>query len=74
MHEEIEHTNFDLHVGYWGGMFGKIFTFIIGIICTSLPVTGFLIWWGRKNKSGKKVKEIKNIHQHRKESHHEQLV
>jgi uncharacterized iron-regulated membrane protein len=74
MHEVIEHMNFDLHVGYWGGMFGKIFTFVIGIICTSLPVTGFLIWWGRSNKSPKKTKEIKNIHQHRKEEHHEQLV
>ncbi|AZA83111.1 PepSY domain-containing protein [Chryseobacterium lactis] len=73
MHEVIEHMNFDLHVGYWGGMFGKIFTFVIGIICTSLPVTGFLIWWGRRNKSPKKKKEIKNIHQQRKE-HHEQLV
>ncbi|KAA2220775.1 PepSY domain-containing protein [Chryseobacterium sediminis] len=74
MHEVIEHMNFDLHVGYWGGMFGKIFTFIIGIICTSLPITGFLIWWGRRNKSPKKNKEVKNIHQHRKDSHHEQLV
>ncbi|MBB6329631.1 putative iron-regulated membrane protein [Chryseobacterium sediminis] len=74
MHEVIEHMNFDLHVGYWGGMFGKIFTFIIGIICTSLPITGFLIWWGRRNKSPKNNKEIKNIHQHRKDSHHEQLV
>lgn len=74
MHEVIEHMNFDLHVGYWGGMFGKIFTFIIGIICTSLPVTGFLIWWGRRNKSPKKNKEIKNIHQHRKDLQHEQLV
>ena len=74
MHEVIEHINFDLHVGYWGGMFGKIFTFIIGIICTSLPVTGFLIWWGRRNKSPKKNKEIKNIHQHRKDLQHEQLV
>jgi uncharacterized iron-regulated membrane protein len=71
MHEVIEHMNFDLHVGYWGGMFGKIFTFVIGIICTSLPVTGFLIWWGRRKKSPKKSIEVKNIHQHRKE-HHEQ--
>lgn len=74
MHEVIEHMNFDLHVGYWGGMFGKIFTFIIGMICTSLPITGFLIWWGRRNKSPKKNKEINNIHQQRKDSHHEQPV
>lgn len=49
-HEKIEHTNFDLHVGYWGGYIGKTITFIVGIICSSLPVTGVLIWWGRRNK------------------------
>jgi uncharacterized iron-regulated membrane protein len=54
MHEVIEHMNFDLHVGYWGGMFGKIFTFIVGIICTSLPVTGFLIWWGEETNHQKR--------------------
>lgn len=52
-HDKIELTNFDLHVGYWGGMVGKLFTFIVGVIGTSLPVTGFLIWWGRKYKSKK---------------------
>lgn len=52
-HDKIERTNFDLHVGYWGGMVGKLFTFIVGIIGTSLPVTGFLIWWGRKFKTKK---------------------
>lgn len=54
MHEVIEHTNFDLHVGYWGGQFGKLLTFLFGIICSSLPVTGFLIWWGRRKKKPKK--------------------
>jgi hypothetical protein len=59
MHEVIEHMNFDLHVGYWGGMFGKIFTFIVGIICTSLPVTGFLIWWGEETNHQKRQKKLK---------------
>lgn len=54
-HEVIEQVNFDLHVGYWGGFFGKIFTFIVGLICTSLPVTGIIIWWGRKFKKKKTV-------------------
>ena len=49
-HEKIEHTNFDLHVGYWGGYIGKTITFVVGIICSSLPITGVLIWWGRRNK------------------------
>ena len=66
MHEVVESTNFDLHVGYWGGQFGKLFTFIVGIITSSLPITGFLIWWGRRNKSTKKKSELTNLHQHRK--------
>lgn len=73
MHEVIEDMNFDLHVGYWGGMFGKIFTFVVGIICTSLPITGFLIWWGRHKKTSKKNSEIKKNHQHRTKINNEQV-
>ena len=74
MHEIVENTNFDLHTGYWWGQFGKLFTFIVGIITTSLPITGFLIWWGRRNKGNKKKKEISNIHQQRTEKRNEQLA
>lgn len=51
--EQIYTMNFDLHVGAWAGLASKILTFFAGLICASLPVTGFLIWWGRKNKTGK---------------------
>ncbi|MDY3548152.1 PepSY-associated TM helix domain-containing protein [Riemerella anatipestifer] len=54
-HLNIEETNFDLHTGYWGGLLGKILTFLVGLICTSLPITGFLIWYGRKYKKLKQV-------------------
>lgn len=50
-HEVIEQTIFDLHVGHWFGIFGKIITFIVGIICTSLPVTGFIFWLKSKKRS-----------------------
>lgn len=36
-----------------GGLFGwptKILAFICALIAASLPVTGFLIWWGKKSK------------------------
>ncbi|WEK35995.1 MAG: PepSY-associated TM helix domain-containing protein [Candidatus Pseudobacter hemicellulosilyticus] len=46
----IEGWNMNLHIGFWAGWFGKIFTFIIGLICAALPITGFLIWWGRRKK------------------------
>ena len=45
--------NFDLHVGAWAGLPSKILTFFAGLICASLPVTGFVIWWGRRKKEGK---------------------
>lgn len=46
----IDGTIMNLHIGFWGGWWGKILTFIVGLICASLPITGFLIWWGRGRK------------------------
>lgn len=48
---EIDNMNMSLHTGYWAGWPSKIITFIVGLICTSLPVTGLVIWWGRRKKS-----------------------
>lgn len=56
-HHKIEQTVFDLHVGHWYGLTGKIITFIVGLICTSLPVTGFIFWYGRKRKKNRKKKK-----------------
>lgn len=53
LNEEIENINMMLHMGSWYGWPAKILTFIGGFIGTSLPVTGFLIWWGRKKKEKK---------------------
>lgn len=49
-HEIIEQNIFDLHCGFWMGITGKIITFLVGIICTSLPVTGFVFWFSKKRK------------------------
>lgn len=43
-------ANYDTHVGAILGLPGKILAFIISLICASLPITGFLIWWGRQKK------------------------
>lgn len=43
-----------IHMGFWGGLTTKIITFICGILGASLPITGFLIWFGRKRKFSKK--------------------
>jgi len=43
-------ANYDIHIGAIGGLFGKILAFIISLLSASLPVTGFLMWYGRRNK------------------------
>ena len=48
--ERLVEMNYDIHVGAIGGLAGKIIAFIASLICASLPVTGFLIWWGKKRK------------------------
>ena len=52
--DRLYQLNFDLHTGAVLGLPGKILTFFAGLIAASLPVTGFVIWWGRrKKKKGK---------------------
>lgn len=43
--------NYDIHVGQIGGIWGKIIAFCASLLIASLPVTGTLVWWGRKSKS-----------------------
>lgn len=56
--------NYDIHVGQIWGLPGKILAFITSLICASLPVTGFVVWLGKRKKPKKKV-TIKDI-AHRK--------
>lgn len=53
--EKYANANYDIHTGSYFGLFGKILWFMTGLICTSLPVTGFLVWWGKQKKQGKKI-------------------
>ena len=52
---KLRRMNYDIHIGAILGLPGKILAFFGALIGASLPVTGFLIWWGRKNKKSKKV-------------------
>lgn len=47
-------ANYDIHVGAIWGIWGKILAFIVSLACASLPVTGFLVWYGRRYKQNKK--------------------
>lgn len=51
--DRIGRMNYDIHVGQIGGLPTKILAFFASLICASLPVTGFYIWWGKRRKKGK---------------------
>lgn len=53
--EKYANANYDIHTGSYFGLFGKIIWFMTGLICASMPVTGFLVWWGKRKKQGKKI-------------------
>jgi uncharacterized iron-regulated membrane protein len=42
-----------IHTGELFGTLSKILYFIACLLATSLPVTGFIIWWGKRKKSKK---------------------
>jgi uncharacterized iron-regulated membrane protein len=48
--EKLITANYDIHVGAILGLPGKIMAFIASFICGMLPVSGFLIWYGRTYK------------------------
>lgn len=53
----IRRSNYGLHVGAIGGLTTKVLFFIASLICASLPVTGFYIWWAKKKKTWSKKKK-----------------
>jgi len=54
--EWISRSNYGLHTGFIGGMTTKILYFTASLICASLPITGFYIWWGKRKKKPKSRK------------------
>lgn len=53
--DKLYRMNYDIHVGAIAGLPGKIFAFCMSLIISSMPITGFLIWWGRRKKSKRKA-------------------
>lgn len=48
--QKLRKMNYDIHVGSILGFPGKVLAFLAALIGASLPVTGFLVWYGRKSK------------------------
>ena len=61
----LRRTNYAIHVGAIGNIPTKILYFIASLICATLPITGFYVWWhrgyGKAKKSQNKAKATSNI-------------
>ncbi|MGV3704932.1 MAG: PepSY-associated TM helix domain-containing protein [Arcticibacter sp.] len=53
--EQAMRINYDLHVGSIGGITTKIIAFLVCMISASLPITGLIIWLGKKKKAKEKA-------------------
>ncbi|HTM98947.1 MAG TPA: PepSY-associated TM helix domain-containing protein [Pedobacter sp.] len=51
--DKVIRMNYDVHIGAIAGIPGKILAFIASLIAASMPVTGVIIWLGRKKKQAK---------------------
>ncbi|QIX61626.1 PepSY domain-containing protein [Hymenobacter sp. BT18] len=50
--------NYDLHTGQILGFGGKLVAFLASLISASLPVTGTIVWWGRRSKTRQKNRQL----------------
>ncbi|MEM6541414.1 MAG: PepSY-associated TM helix domain-containing protein [Bacteroidota bacterium] len=51
--EKVKALQYDIHIGAIGGLVGKTIAFFLSFFAASLPITGFLIWYGRTFKKRK---------------------
>jgi uncharacterized iron-regulated membrane protein len=65
---KLNDLNYDIHVGQALGLFGKIIAFLASLICASLPITGFIIWLGKKKKP-KAAKAVAHRRLHKQLQH-----
>lgn len=59
--EKLLAMNYDIHVGAIGGIPGKIIAFLASLVCASLPISGFIIWWDREQRKRRQRKSKKSI-------------
>lgn len=47
---QLQEMSYGLHTGQYFGLTGKIIAFFGSLFVAGLPLSGFMIWWGRRNK------------------------
>ncbi|WP_262410566.1 PepSY-associated TM helix domain-containing protein [Flavobacterium johnsoniae] len=51
---QVVEMNYGIHTGQILDLPGKIIAFTVSLIASALPVSGFVIWFGRRKKSKNK--------------------
>ncbi|MEN0049769.1 MAG: PepSY-associated TM helix domain-containing protein [Bacteroidota bacterium] len=59
--EKWRNSNYAMHVGSIYGLPTKIIAFISAIFFAILPISGFLIWWGRKKRKKKPKRKTTKV-------------
>ncbi|MBL7768244.1 MAG: PepSY domain-containing protein [Flavipsychrobacter sp.] len=59
--DKLVRMNYDIHVGAILGLPGKFLAFFGSLIAASLPVTGFLLWRGRRKKKTKSQVQAREV-------------
>ncbi|BDD01837.1 PepSY-associated TM helix domain-containing protein [Persicobacter psychrovividus] len=52
--DKVLRMNYDIHVGAIGGIAGKIIAFFVSLLTATLPLSGFMLWYGRRHKKSRK--------------------
>ena len=59
--KKLGDLNYDLHTGQLLGLGGKIVAFLVSLLSASLPVTGTLLWWGRRHKQPRRRAALSSV-------------
>lgn len=57
---QVNEMSYGIHTGQILNLPGKIIAFVVSLIAAALPVTGFVIWYGRRNKKKPSQKAVKS--------------
>jgi uncharacterized iron-regulated membrane protein len=55
---KLNNMNYDIHTGQLAGFLGKIIAFLSSLVSATLPVTGLILYLGKKKKAKRKQKPI----------------
>jgi len=58
--EKFRSMNYDLHTGAYAGILSKMLALLICLLCASMPVTGYVMWYNKFSAQKKKKKTRKH--------------